>query len=36
MDIGFTFWGDQTDTNLENNPTIEASLFSIVMENKET
>ena len=24
MDVGFTFWGDQTDTNPENNPTIEA------------
>lgn len=25
MDVGFTFWGDQTDTNPENNPTIDAS-----------
>ena len=24
MDVGFTFWGDQTDSNRENNPTIEA------------
>jgi hypothetical protein len=24
MDVGFTFWGDQTDTVPENNPTIEA------------
>ncbi|WP_226037535.1 VOC family protein [Aquibacillus saliphilus] len=24
MDIGFTYWGDQMDTNRENNPTIKA------------
>ena len=24
MDIGFTYWGDQMDTNSENNPTIKA------------
>ena len=24
MDVGFTFWGDQTDALPENNPTIEA------------
>lgn len=24
MDIGFTYWGDQTDTKTENNPTIKA------------